>query len=527
VNMTLRKFRVGILLCSWCVFFGTAYASDPRAAELEKLYASGGDIPFLNGELLVAEKGRVVSRFKGGFAKFSTRTPLAADSIFQLASTAKIFTAVAILQLRDAELLALDEPVSAYLPEFKRPTITVRHLLTHTSGLPNLELYEGLVQKNPDHVVTGKDTLNELAKWERPLRFSPGEKFAYSNTNYVLLARVVEKISDMSFSQYLATKIFRPSSMDRTYTLADLARGNTAAHVANHARPLLFMADPEDVSTINLKDPRLKRRYRYELFNTGQTLGDQNVFTTVSDLLRFDQALHAGQILKLQTLREATTATVLNDGSTPLEKFSTAYGARCGYGLGWEVCDMPNGQRVMGHRGYNRGIFVMFYRNPTTEQTVIAYDNAEGAEFDEKIASVVNILNHQAPLTIDWRQPAVRVFGRTLVSDGPEVALIRYNEARLNTRRFVDNKDAMNKLGYDLLFNGYAPLSVEPFKLNLVRYPDDDNMYDSYGDALTALDRTAAAMAVYRQALTINPKNESAQQSLMRLEATQTERKPN
>lgn len=162
------------------------------------------------------------------------------------------------------------------------------------------------------------------------------------------------------------------------------------------------------------------------IFLLGATIGDQHVISTTGDLLKFDEAFYSGKLLNSATMEEAFTPVKLNGGETYYGETETAYASHCSYGLGWIVCDDPKIGRLVSHDGYNRGIATMFYRNITKRQTVIMFDNTEGDNFNEKIASVVNILNGKAPLTINLKNSAVREFGETLLKNGIEPALIRF-----------------------------------------------------------------------------------------------------
>ena len=136
--------------------------------------------------------------------------PNTSTTPFNLASISKVITSTAILQLFERRKLTLDDPVQKHLPGFPFPAIRIRHLLTHTSGLPNLELYEDIVARYPDSVIDNYAILPALQIWKKPLPFAPGEKWQYCNTNYDILALIIEKASGLSYPQYLHKNIFRP-----------------------------------------------------------------------------------------------------------------------------------------------------------------------------------------------------------------------------------------------------------------------------------------------------------------------------
>ena len=502
-------------------FAGAQECGLPDAGtRLHHLFSDEAPTPFLNGGVLVAERGRTIFRAAMGYADFRLGTMVRPDSLFQTASAAKPFTAVAILQLRDARRLRLDDPVARYLPGFPFPDIAIRHLLSHTSGLPDLELFETLVARDPSHVVSGADLVPALRAWGKPLEFRPGERFRYSNVNYQLLALVVEKAGRQPFGAYVRDHIFAPAGMRSSYILGTRPlTGRPGVPVTDHMHVVMYRTAPEDVSRLQLPDARQMRPFRYELGNLGSTLGDQNLFTNLDDLARFDRALTSGRLLSLATQEEAYTPVRLNDGSTyrDAEEYQL-YGVRCSYGLGWEVCRHPTYGRLVGHAGFNRGIFTMLYRNLSRRQLIVMFDNGDTNDFSGRFAAVANVLNGADAGKIDRRQSLTRAYGELLLRAGPTAALLFYLEKRSQDGIWATTRGGMNALGYDLLRNGYPALAIEPFRLNVIAYPDQAGVYDSYGEALAGNARAAEAILAYRRSLTLDPANPHGRQMLDELE---------
>lgn len=474
---------------------------------------------FFNGGLLVAAAKPVALRVDG-YAEFATKTPLRRDSVFQLASAAKPFTSTAVLQLRDRGSINLDAPVAHYLARFPYPAITVRHLLTHTSGLPDLELFEPLIAAEPGHIVSGADLIPALIAWQKPARFKAGEQFRYSNVNYQLLAQVVATVTRQSFGAYVRDHILRPSGMRASFVLGTPPIAGSGAPVASHVVAVMFKTEPEDVRRLNYPDKIMMRPYRYEGFNLGSTVGDQNLFSTLDDLKRFDRALRSGRILSKKSQEEAYAPVRLNNGSDYAEPgIYDPYASPCSYGMGWEVCRHPTRGRLVGHTGYNRGIAVMLYRELDSGLMAAMYDNADSVDFAKKFAAAINIAHQEVPLAVSHQRSAAREYGRRLIAEGPTSALIRFNQLRADTTRWVVTKSGLNRLGYDLLRNGYAELSLEPLRINLLLFPQDASVYDSYGEALAANLRRKEAIMAYRRSLELMPDNDKAKAALKTLEA--------
>jgi CubicO group peptidase (beta-lactamase class C family) len=485
---------------------------------LDELFNSEQTPAYLNGNVLVGENGKIIYRKSFGHADLLTKAPNTNDSTFQTASISKVFTSTAILQLRDKGKLKLTDAVVKFLPDFPYPNITIQNLLSHTSGLPNLELYEPAVKANPELVIANKDIIPALKTHNKPLKFQPGEKWNYSNSNYVLLALIVEKAGNLSFPEYLKKFIFQPAGMRGTYVRVAGSQTADRELVKNHTLPVMYQTIPQDVETVKLKDGVRMWRIRYETYNLGATFGDQNVISTVEDLFKFDQALYSEKLLKFSTIEEAFTPTRLNGGEVFIDDFGIPFGKKCSYGLGWIVCDDPRFGKIVGHDGFNRGIASIFYRNVTKKQTVIMFDNTAGRGFNGKAASVVNILNGEKPLPLNLKNSIAREFGETLLNDGIEAAILRFNELRKDPALYYLDEKEMNLLGYDFLFNDYKPQSLEAFKLNALLFPESFNVYDSYGESLAATGRKAEAILMYKKAIALNPNSEGSRKALKLLE---------
>jgi CubicO group peptidase (beta-lactamase class C family) len=449
---------------------------------LDALFTEVDGAPYLHGGVLVAENGRVLYHRAFGYADVAARVPNTIDARFQTASMSKVFTSTAVLQLAAKRRLRLEDPVARHLRGFPYPGITLRHLLAHTSGLPDLELYESLIAQEPTRVIRNEDAIPALSSWKKGPAFEPGTAFRYSNTNYVLLALVIEKVRGLRYGDYLKRYVFEPAGMRDTDVL-------TLKRVKNHVLPTMYDVTPVAIESVSLKDAVKMRRIRYETLNLGSTLGDQNVISTTLDLFRFVEALFGGKLLPAAMLKAATTPAPLADGTIRYDDPGPPFATRCSYGLGWEVCT-----EMTGHSGYNRGIATMLYVDPAKRRTIVMFDNADGEDFGKKVAAVVNVLDGKPPLEVDRRRSITREYGRTLLDHGPAAALIRFNEMRADTTRYVGGSErGLNLLGYDLLHNGYLAESLEPFRINVVLHPASPNVYDSFADALAANGREGEA----------------------------------
>ena len=172
-------------------------------------YLSGMQKHFrFNGNVLVAEKGNIVLQRSYGYANYDDQRSLNDSSVFELASVSKQFTATGILLLKDRGQLQLSDSLRKYFPELPYHGITIQHMLTHTSGLP--DYFWPLVEKwDRKKIAFNEDVIAFLAKEKMPLQFEPGKKWEYSNTAYMILASIIEKVSGQSFADFMAKNIFR------------------------------------------------------------------------------------------------------------------------------------------------------------------------------------------------------------------------------------------------------------------------------------------------------------------------------
>ena len=303
-----------------------------------------------SGVVLVAEDGKKIFERAIGLRSFEKMVPLQTTDIFEMASVSKQFTAMVILMCKEKGLLNLDDPVEKYL-DIPYYGITIRNLLTHTSGLPD---YQAIMDTHWDKskVAGNPDILEYLRKYAPPKNFEPGEKYEYSNTGYVLLASIAEKATGKDFIVLSREWIFAPLGMKSTdirtleekATVPNFAAGHLKDSQGNYVNANQFHASDYTVWLGNRKGPG-------------------RVSSTVEDLLRWDQALYTEKLVSKSTLEETFSPFVLNDGT------------RSFYGFGWEIePKSPFGKMVM-HTGDNPGYKTIIVRFIEENKTIIVLNN--------------------------------------------------------------------------------------------------------------------------------------------------------
>lgn len=307
--------------------------------------------PGFNGVILMADKGTPLFHQAFGYRLYASQTPLQKDDIFELASVSKQFTAMIIMMLKEKNKLSFDDPVEKFL-DLPYKNITIRHLLTHTSGLPD---YQAIMDQHWDKskVAGNKDILDYLRKYAPPANFLPGEKYEYSNTGYVLLASIAEAASGIDFIQLCNSWIFLPLNMNSTR----IRSLKEKAAVPNFALGHLFI--PER-GFYQRADSFPSSNYTIWL---GNRKGPGRISSTASDLLIWDQALYTDKLVSQTTLEHAFSSMRLNDGS-----FSH-------YGFGWDLPDNTYRGRIVMHNGDNPGYHTLIVRNIGRKKTILILSN--------------------------------------------------------------------------------------------------------------------------------------------------------
>ncbi len=307
-----------------------------------------------NGNVLVAENGKIVLQKSYGYADFDTKRLLNDSSVFELASVSKQFTATAILLLKDNNKLKLTDSLKQYFPELPYNGITLYHMLTHTSGLPD---YEAAMNSKWDKrkIAFNPDMIAFLAKEKPPLVFAPGTRWEYSNTAYALLASVVEKVSGRSFSEFLRTNIFQPLGMShsRIYN----TRRSLKDTIPNYAYGFVYNDSLKKYAL-----PDSVPAFTFVIYLDG-IQGDGIVNSTTSDLLTWDRAVKNHTLLREATQNEMLKEQALAD---------TVKKVYYGFGVFLEKADSG---MIISHSGGWPGYTTFLARNTGKDQTFIVLSN--------------------------------------------------------------------------------------------------------------------------------------------------------
>ena len=297
-----------------------------------------------NGAWLFAEKGEIVSTGALGFRDPENTLPITEDTIFQLASVTKQFTAAAVMLARREGLLELDDEITKYFPEIPYPDVTIRHLLTHTSGIPDyFDDADWFIKiwKEEKRVPGNDEILRFLCETEAKPYFAPGEGMHYSNTGYNLLALLVERRSGVHFEEFLQKKIFEPAGMNST-RCCHIRRDGIPFE--NFARATVF-EDGKYVADVDSAEDG-------DVVAFDGLNGDDYVYTNIFDMLRWDRALREGKVLTLEEQKLMYTPAKLNNGEDAVYHEDEGLG----YGFGWFVGRDEELGRIVSHSGGMPGV---------------------------------------------------------------------------------------------------------------------------------------------------------------------------
>ena len=460
-----------------CLFERSAAAEAAEAdllrdAKFDAYLEAASRHDHFSGTVLVARDGVPVFTRSYGMANYELDVPNSARTVYRIASLTKQFTALAVMQLQEQGKLKVGDPICQYIdqcPAAWKP-ITLRHLLTHTSGIEN---YSSLSEwdevlalrsyKRPELVALFRDL---------PLRFTPGEQFKYSNSGYVLLGMAIERASGKSYGDYLREKIFTPLGMSQT--------------VYDESRTLLpnRASGYYSLGTRFVNAPYMSPTVSYAA---------GGIQSTVGDVLLWDQALYSERLLSRKSLDEMFT---------PVKK---------GYGYGWQIGEKL-GRRSIEHSGSENGFSTYLLRFPAERVTVIVLSNSDRASAGG-VGNALAAILFGAPA----KQPVAQlrdVLWDVIARDGVEAGMRHYRGLQPAP---AGGDAALVYLGYDLIEAGKTADAAAILNFTLGLYPASAYSHDGLADIAAERGDTAGAIAHFERSLALDPKNEYASKGLARL----------
>lgn len=476
-NHSLLK---SITLCAIAFFtINLSFAQD-KAKQIDQLMSLYSEYGQLNGSVLVSEHGKVIFKKGYGLANMEWNIPNQPDTKFRLGSISKQFTALLIVKLAEEGKLKLDVPITTYLPDYPKATgdkITIHHLLTHTSGIPNYTSAPNFLKEKAKNPYSPADFVKTFSNL--PLEFKPGEKFAYSNSGYFLLGYIIEKITGKTYEQYLQEIIFTPLKMVNSgYDHSDVLIKNRAAGYEKQGKKII------NASYIDMSIP----------YAAG------SLYSTVEDLYLWDQALYTNKLLSPASM-DLLYKPYIRAGDEA-------------YGYGWFLGEFANGKdklKVIEHGGGINGFNTIISRLPEDKNMVVILNNTGGTilgEMNEAIRAILYNLPYQQPKK-SMALELVDIF----TTKGLATGIDTYQKLKNDPTYGIKEGD-MNNAGYQLLQTGKTKESIEVFKINVAAFPKSGNVYDSLGEAYLKDGNTKLAIENYKKSIELDPKNESGKKVL-------------
>lgn len=445
---------------------------------------------YFNGSIALIEKGKVIYTKSFGYSDFTKRTFNDSQSIYELASVSKQFTAMAIMMLKEQGKLNYQDSLRKFLPELPYSNITIRQLLNHTSGLPDYLNEIGFQYWDSEKIYTNEDAIAELARHKLPVHFKPGEKFEYCNTGYMLLASIVAQVSGETFENFIKKYIFLPLGMNHSGIFTNL-QNQPNYHVASGF--IYDIARNQFELPENIPNLRIVRAF-------GGTYGDGGIGSTITDQIKWHQSLITGKLVSREAWQEAITSGSLNDGTLT------------GYGFGWFIQQDPDDGKIIQHTGGWAGVRNAVVRWLNKDRVLIILRNNE-IEFRGIQEAVKNILDGKP-----WQMPKpsmAQVLARACTTDDPQGITDKYNE--LKGDKAYLNEEQINQLGYQLLEAGKIKSAVEVLRINTELFPQSANAFDSLGEAYLKAGSNELAKTSYSRSLELNSQNENVKKVLSNL----------
>jgi CubicO group peptidase (beta-lactamase class C family) len=435
------RHTAALLVAVILLFQTTSSAQKPNLRLVNDFVKAKHKYHDFNGSVLVAERGRIIYKKSVGYSDLKNRRPLHEGSVFEAASITKQFTAAAIMLCKERGWLSLDDPLAKYFPELPYEGITLRHMLTHTSGLPEAN---ELMYKvwDSDKPATNRDLIEQLVRHRPAVAFKAGEDFKYSNTNYALLASIVEKVSGQTFRDFMARHLFEPLGMKETRIL-NWEAGDYST-IPNHTLSYIFDAEQRQ-----FRLPSEMAQWKKALPLNG-IVGSRGVNTTAGDLFKWQESLKTSKILSLQSILEMESPQVKGsvDGSDA-------------YGYGLAVKALYDDTRIYHYGGWN-GYWNSLQHFKRTDRTVIVLSNNDSEK------GLTNAI-------------AAILFGQ------PVALPSKHTETRLSPpllNRFVGVYEAANGSSFSLENRGgklyrvipnAEPKELKPESKTKLFYPDDSD----------------------------------------------------
>ena len=453
--------------------------------QLDSLFNFSHSNGMFNGAVLVTKNDSVIYKKSFGFANETTKEKITPESVFYIASVSKQFTAMGIMILQQQGKLSYDHKIKEYFPNYPiyLENITIRQLLTHTSGITDTEYYK---LTNPSN----KDVFESLMKQDS-LELENGKTFRYSNSGYVMLALIIQKISGKPIDQFFNEEIFEPLEMKNTT-----------------ANKIIIEKITNKVDGYNLIGSKVDYK--------SSVVGPGGIYSTLNDLEKWSKALNTNKLISKKTLNEAFENGKLNEGSISINMNGQKYG----YGFGWMPYE-KNGKKYVQHDGSVESYRSLIKKNLSDDYDYIFLTN-QGAKLamNELTKSIDTILEQSK-----YQKPKIPIINKILselkINGSSKLASNIKNKIDKNPNDYSIDENSINGLAYTFLRDNQPKIAIEVFKLNTVLNPKSANAFDSLAEGYFSNDQFKLSKENYQKSIELNPENKNAKVMIERIEKKQ------
>jgi CubicO group peptidase (beta-lactamase class C family) len=476
----MRKLLVSFLL----LFLTIVVNAQNKARLLKKVMETYHSYNMFDGAVLVAENGKVIYKDAFGMANREWNIPNTTDTKFMIGSVSKPITSMLVLTQVQKGIIELDKTIADYLPDFSEKNgrrITIRQLLSHSSGMPNYDIMRDFFPKISRRYFEREEYI-KLYK-DSALVFEPGSSYYYSSWGFFTLGYILEKVTGKSYAQLMKEEILDKAGMSSTGSYY-------------HTQIVPKRATGYDYA--------LGGRTSSDFRDQSNTMGTGDMYSTVEDLFKLHLAITNNSILNPQL-----TNTMFTPGIRPWR-----------YGLGWFNQNFKytpaDSVFVNYHLGTTEGFLAFMVRIPSTNGMVVFLCNSAPTHFFGITSNLLRVLFNKPPVL---KRPVHKVLETEMATINGAEALTKYKTMKADTANYYIDWLAMNQLGDQLFIAKRYEDAFAIFENNAKEFPQRDLVWVSLAKTCEALNRKPEAVMYYKKALQINPGYEEAKNRLRELEA--------
>ena len=469
-------------LCLFALILNSSVAQSKKE-KLDKIMHDYHNYNMFDGSVLVAEDGKIIYKAAFGLANREWDIPNTTDTKYMIGSVAKPFTAVLMLIQVQKGLIKLDKTISDYLPEFSnKPSakVTIRQLLSHTSGMPNYDIIKDFFPKISRQNFTREEYVKVFM--DSTLAFEPGTKYSYSSWGYFTLGYIMERVTGKSYSQLMKEDIFDKLGMNSSGSYF-------------HTQIVTKRATGYDYSfggytSLDFRDQ-------------SNTMGTGDLYSTVEDIFKFHMALSNNKLLNSQLSAEMFTA-----GMRPAQ-----------YGYGWfnKYFKYTPTDSVASnfHLGMTEGFLSFVVRIPSTNSLIVILCNSSPTDFFGITGNLAKVLYNKP---VHLKQPVHKAVEKIIAEQGAIKAVEGYKRMKTDSAHYYIDWISMNFLAEQLqTLKRYEDARIIS-ENNAAEFPNRDLVMVTMGNIYLALKQKANAIIYYKKALAIYPGYEEARNRLKELE---------